>query len=76
VVILRGLKGLAIEKNAKEVLGYLERLHIDLNKFREDFRLLGGHLTNAKTKYEEAEKKLDKFSDRFISSQTQTKAIP
>lgn len=75
IVILRGLKGLSIEKNAKQIVEYLGRLHIDLNKFREDFRLVGGHLANAKIKYEDAEKKLDRFSDKFIASQTQTKLI-
>ncbi|MBL7130360.1 MAG: DNA recombination protein RmuC [Candidatus Omnitrophica bacterium] len=75
IVILRGLKGLAIEKNAKQILEYLGGLQVDLNKFKEDFRLVGGHLFNAKTKYEEAEKKLDKFSDRFIAGQTSAKSI-
>jgi len=75
IVILRGLKGLSIEKNARQIVEYLGRLHVDLNKFKEDFRLVGGHLINAKAKYEEAEKRLDKFSDKFISSQTQTKSL-
>ncbi|MDD5356230.1 MAG: DNA recombination protein RmuC [Candidatus Omnitrophica bacterium] len=75
IVILRGLKGLSIEKNAKQIVEYLGMLHVDLNKFKEDFRLVGGHLTSAKTKYEEAEKRLDKFSDKFIASQTQTKSL-
>lgn len=75
IVILKGLKGLAIEKNAKQVVEYLGGLQVDLNKFKEDFRLVGGHLSNAKSKYEEAEKRLDKFSDKFIAGQTPTKAI-
>jgi len=75
IVILKGLKGLSIEKNAKKIVEYLGRLQVDLNKFKEDFRLVGGHLFNAKAKYEEAEKRLEKFSDRFISSQAPTKAI-
>jgi len=75
IVILRGLKGLAIEKNAKQVIEYLGRLQIDLGKFKQDFRLVGGHLTNAKTKFEEAEKRLDKFSDKFISADKATKLI-
>jgi DNA recombination protein RmuC len=75
IIILRGLKGLAIEKNAKQIVEYLERLQVDLNKFREDFRLVGGHLSNAKTKYEESEKRLDKFVDKFILGQNQTKLI-
>jgi DNA recombination protein RmuC len=75
MVILRGLEGMAIEKNVRKVIEDLKRLHIDLGKFREDFRLVGGHLTNAKAKYDEAERKLDKFSDKLISSQVSTKAI-
>ncbi len=75
IVILKGLKGLSIEKNAKKIVEYLGRLQVDLNKFKEDFRLVGGHLFNAKAKYEEAEKRLEKFSDKFISSQAPTKAI-
>ncbi|MDD5006228.1 MAG: DNA recombination protein RmuC [Candidatus Omnitrophica bacterium] len=75
MVILRGLKGLAIEKNAKQVIEHLSRLQVDLNKFKEDFRLVGGHISNAKTKYEEAEKRLDRFSDKLISGQTQTKLV-
>jgi len=75
IVILRGLKGLAIEKNAKEIVEYLGRLQVDLDKFKEDFRLVGGHLSSAKSKYDEAEKRLDKFSDRFISGQIPTKLI-
>lgn len=75
IVILRGLKGLAIEKNAKQVIEYLGRLQVDLNKFKEDFRLVGGHLSNAKVKFEEAEKRLERFSDRFVSGQNTTKLI-
>ena len=75
IVILRGLKGLAIEKNARNVIEYLSRLQVDLNKFKEGFRLVGGHLANAKTKYEEAEKRLDNFSDKFISADKATKLI-
>ena len=75
IVILRGLKGLAIEKNAKKVIEYLGRLQVDLNKFREDFRLVGGHLFNAKAKFEDAEKRLDRFSDKFISEQSPTKLV-
>lgn len=75
IVILRGLKGLAIEKNARQVVEYLGRLQVDLGKFKEDFRLVGGHISNAKVKFEEAEKRLEKFSEKFVSGQTQTKLI-
>jgi DNA recombination protein RmuC len=67
-VICLGLKGLAIERNAKEILVHLGRLEGDLGKFKEDFVLIGGHLSNAARKYAEAEKRLDRFTDKLISS--------
>lgn len=68
-VICLGLKGLAVERNAKEILANLGRLEGDLIKFKEDFVLIGGHLSNAARKYAEAEKKLDRFTDKLISTQ-------
>ncbi|MDP1852951.1 MAG: DNA recombination protein RmuC [Candidatus Omnitrophota bacterium] len=67
-VICLGLKGMQIEKNAKEVMANLSRLNTDIDRFKEDFDLVGVHLTNAKTKYADAQVRLDKFSDKLISS--------
>lgn len=64
-VIVFGLKGLEIEKSAKEIYQALTRLRGDLARFQGDFQTLGTHLTNAKTKFDDAEKRLDKFSDRL-----------
>ncbi|TRZ94908.1 DNA recombination protein RmuC [bacterium] len=72
-VICLGLKGLKIEENAKEILKSLGALSGELNKFREDFALLGGHLTNANRKFEDSQKKLDKFSDRIAHIQDNKK---
>jgi DNA recombination protein RmuC len=63
--ILLGLKGLHIEEQAQEILKSLARLSGDLERFRTDFELVGKHLTNTKTKYEEADKRLEKFGDRL-----------
>lgn len=68
-VICLGLKGMAVERNAKDILANLGRLEGDLAKFKEDFILIGGHLSNAGRKYAEAEKKLDKFTDKLINTQ-------
>jgi len=65
--LVLGLKGLRIEKAAEEILGNLARLHGDLIKFREDFEVLGKHLSNSRTKYEEAEKKLDRLGEKLLS---------
>jgi DNA recombination protein RmuC len=64
-VIVYGLKGLEIEKSAKEIYQRLTQLSGDLARFRNEFQVLGTHLGNAKTKFDEAEKRLDKFSDRL-----------
>jgi DNA recombination protein RmuC len=63
--ILLGLKGLHIEEQAQEILKDLARLSGDFDRFRSDFDLVGKHLTNTKSKYDDAEKKLDKFGDRL-----------
>ena len=36
-----------------------------LDRFRNDFRVLGSHLTNARGKFEDAEKRLDKLDDKL-----------
>jgi DNA recombination protein RmuC len=68
-IICLGLKGFKIEENAKEILKNLNTLSADIARFKEDFNLLGGHLSNAFRKYEESQKKLDRFSDRLINIQ-------
>lgn len=64
-VIVLGLKGLQIEKSARDIFQFLTRLRGDLTRFRNDFQVLGSHLTNAKSKFDDAEKRLDKFSGKL-----------
>jgi len=68
-VICLGLKGLKIEENAKVILKNLSMLSIEINKFNEDFDTLGGHLSNASSKYIDAQKRLDRFLDRITNIQ-------
>lgn len=68
-VICLGLKGLKVEENAKAILKNLSTLGLEINKFKEDFDTLGSHLSNAKTKYDDSQKKLDRFSDRLNNIQ-------
>jgi DNA recombination protein RmuC len=60
-VIVLGLKGLQIEKDAQKILALLTSLKKDLGGFQEDFQLVGKHITNAMNKFEEARRRLDKF---------------
>ena len=64
-VIVLGLKGLQIEKSAQAIYQSLTRLQGDLGRFKKDFEVLGAHLGNAKTKFDDADKRLDKFSDKL-----------
>ena len=64
-VICLGLKGLKIEDNAAKILKNLSALSIEVNKFKEDFELLGTHLSNASRKYDDSQKRIDRFSDRL-----------
>ena len=68
-VICLGLKGLKVEENAKNILKSLSALGIEIDKFKEDFSTLGGHLTNASSKYMDSQKRLDKVADKLVNIQ-------
>ncbi len=66
-VIALGLKGLQIERSAKEIFQHLHRLGTELNKFSELFETLGTQLSNAKNNYDKADKQLSAFADKLKS---------
>jgi DNA recombination protein RmuC len=47
----------------------------EIVKFKDDFVLLGGHLKNASTKYDDSQKRLERFSDKLLNIQD-SKQIP
>ena len=69
-VIALGLKGLQIERSAKEIYQHLHRLESELAKFSELFDTLGTQLGNAKNNYDKADKQLSTFSDKLKSIQS------
>ncbi|MFA5410398.1 MAG: DNA recombination protein RmuC [Candidatus Omnitrophota bacterium] len=73
-VICLGLKGLKVEENAKVILKNLSALANEIGRLKEDFALLGGHLSNASRKYEDSQKRLERFSDR-LSDIHETKSV-
>jgi DNA recombination protein RmuC len=76
-VIVLGLKGLQIEKSAQDIFKSLAQLQGDLVRFKSDFQVLGGHISNAKTKFDESERRLGKFTDRLdVLSGEQPAALP
>ena len=54
-----------IEERAQEILKGLAQLSGDFDRFRSDFELVGKHLTNMRSKYDDADKRLEKFDDRL-----------
>jgi len=75
--IALGLKGLRIEKTAREILGRLERLKSDFATFQRDYEVLGGHIHKASIKYEEASSKLTRLGDKLqIVGETSIERLP
>jgi DNA recombination protein RmuC len=67
--VLFGLKCLRIEATAHEVLDYCGRLQQDIERFADEYDVLGRHLGNARLRYEEGTKRLARFResmDRMI----------
>lgn len=72
--ILYGLRGINIQRNIQKIFAELARLQIDLKKFQDDFDLVGGHLSNASKKYNDAKDKLGQFRDK-LNTATQREQV-
>jgi len=70
-VIVLGLKGLQIEKEAQKIQALLSGLKKDIGGFQEDFQLVGKHIGNAMNKFEEARRRLDKFTFKLEQIESQ-----
>jgi DNA recombination protein RmuC len=70
-VIVLGLRGLKIEKDAQRILDSLTSLNKELEGFQGDFQLVGRHMTNAMSKFEDARRRLDKFTFRLDQIESQ-----
>lgn len=60
-----GLKCLGIEKSAERILDFCGRLQQDMERFVSEYDVLGRHLSNARSKYEEGARKLDRFRTKL-----------
>jgi len=70
-VIVLGLRGLKIEKDAQRILDSLTGLNKELEGFQGDFQLVGRHMINAMSKFEDARRRLDKFTFRLDQIESQ-----
>ncbi len=64
-VILLGLRGLAVEQDARKILESLLRLQRDLGQVREEFSKAGKQLGFAVENFERADKRLARFEGRL-----------
>jgi len=64
-VIVLGMRSMQIEEHAHEVMAYVTALGNDFERFRDEFDLVGKHLTHAQASYGKADKKLDKLGSRL-----------
>ena len=60
-VIILGMKGMQIEQHPHEVMAYVASLDKDFARFKEDFDLVGTHIGQARSKFAEADRRLDKL---------------
>lgn len=60
-MIVRGLKGLRIERSAKKILEGLGQLEADMKRFEDDFEKLGSHLSHATSSFDKTEKHVEKL---------------
>jgi DNA anti-recombination protein RmuC len=68
-----GLHGLQIEKQAAEIRQNLSRLNASFGDFGSHWEVLGKHLKNAYSQYEEGQRKLDRFGIQFGQIQNESK---
>lgn len=68
--VLVGLRGMQVEKQAQEILAHLSQVRKDFRTFAEDFTTVGKHLGNAKNRFDDSARRLDKFSNRLEQIET------
>jgi len=61
MTVAMGLHGLQIEKQAAEIRQNLKRLNSSFSDYTNTWDILGKHLRNAYSQYDEGQKKLDRF---------------
>jgi DNA recombination protein RmuC len=66
--IVLGLKGMQVEENARGILQGLARLQGDVQRFADDFDLVGRHLGNARAKYDDASRRLERVREKLSST--------
>jgi DNA recombination protein RmuC len=69
MTVVMGLHGLQIEKQASEIRQNLKSLNASFSDFTETWDVLGKHLRNAYSQFDEGHKKLDRFGMQLTGIQ-------
>lgn len=72
MTVAMGLHGLQIEKQAAEIRQNLKKLNASFADFGGTWEILGKHLRNAYSQYDEGQKKLDRFGMQLDQTQEKT----
>ncbi len=75
-VILLGLRGLAVERRAQEILECLMKLQKDFSGVREDFEVAGKQIRHALTNFERADRRLGRFEDKLQAIESTSEETP
>ncbi len=63
--ILHGLRGLEVERQARDILASLGGLQQQFSRFETAYQLVGRHLDHAVRQYQEADRQIGLIQDRF-----------
>jgi len=75
-VIVLGLKGLQVERHAREIVDSISQLQTEIRRFEEDFTIIGTHIRNAIEKYNDAFMRINKVKLKLDSIQEIKPELP
>jgi DNA recombination protein RmuC len=75
--VCTGLRGMAVEERAKEILEHLSDLRREWSLVEDPFRTLGSHLRNSQKQYDAASRAFDRFGGKLetIAERDETESI-
>ena len=73
--ILFGLKGMQIEKHARDILKKMSQLSGDYSRISEDFEKMRTHLKNLSASFDSTDKRMNKFGDKLTSLEEKTDPV-
>lgn len=58
-------RGIRIQQNARELVEGIARLGTEFERFAKDYKLVGTHLSNANSKFEDTRRDIERFTERI-----------